>query len=222
MAIILFGPPGAGKGTQARLLSRALGFPAISTGDILREAVAAGSDLGRTAKSHMESGGLVPDAVVDEIVKERLARQNCTRGFILDGYPRTIPQAEFISGLFAPGKLATVVVGIDVDDDVLLDRLSGRRICPGCRKMFHVRKSPSGAGDRCDECGTGLVLRPDDAEEVVRERLQVYHRNTKPLIDYYRARDQYSKVDGSGSVEAISECILGIVRKRQGAGAAGN
>ncbi len=215
-AIILFGPPGAGKGTQARRLSRALGFPAVSTGDILREAVAAGSELGRTAKRHMESGALVPDAVVDGIIKERLARQDCDRGFILDGYPRTIPQAEFVAGLYQPGELRTVVVGIDVDDTILLDRLSGRRTCPGCRKMFHIRTSPSKSGDRCDECGTELVLRPDDSEEVVRERLQVYHRNTKPLIDHYRAKDQYWEVDGSGSMERIFESILQIVRDSQG------
>jgi adenylate kinase len=151
-----------------------------------------------------------------------LARQDCDRGFILDGYPRTIAQAEFVAGLYAPGELRTVVVGIDVDDAVLLDRLSGRRTCPGCRKMFHVRTSPSRSGDRCDECGMELVLRPDDSEEVVRERLQVYHRETRPLIDHYRAKDLYSEVDGSGSVEGIFESILGIVRERQGAGVTGN
>ncbi len=218
VAIILFGPPGAGKGTQARRLSRALGFPAISTGDILREAVAEGNDLGRTAKSLMESGALVPDVVVDGIIKERLARQDCDRGFILDGYPRTIPQAEFVAGLYEPCELQTVVVGIHVDDAILLDRLSGRRTCPGCRKMFHVRTSPSRSDDRCDECGTELVLRPDDSEEVVRERLQVYHRNTRPLIDHYRAKGQYLEVDGSGSVEGIFGSILQIVREREGAG----
>ncbi len=222
VAIILFGPPGAGKGTQARRLSRALGFPAISTGDILREALAAGSDLGKAAKSYMESGALVPDAVVDAIVRERLARQDCARGFILDGYPRTIPQAEFVASLFAPGELNTVVVGINVDDAILLDRLSGRRTCPRCRKMFHIRTSPSRSGDRCDECGMELVLRPDDSEEVVRERLQVYYKNTRPLIDHYRAKARYSEVDGSGSAEGIFESILGIVRERQGVGVTSN
>ena len=220
-AVILFGPPGAGKGTQARSLSSALNCPAISTGDILREAVAAGTDLGKTARGYMESGSLVPDSVVDGIVKERIARPDCSLGFILDGYPRTIPQAEFVEGLFAPGELHTVVVSILVGDEVLLDRLSGRRVCPGCRKMFHLRNSPSRAGEQCDECGAQLIQRRDDQEAVVRERLQVYRRETEPLIEYYRSRKVYFEVEGDGIAAGIFESILGVVRARRGTMAGG-
>jgi adenylate kinase len=220
-AVILFGPPGAGKGTQARRLSSELDFPAISTGDILREAVAAGTELGTMARRFMEAGSLVPDTVVDGIVRERLARPDCASGFILDGYPRTIPQAKSVEGLFAPGELRTVVVGIRVGDDILLDRLSGRRVCPGCRKMFHLRNSPSRSGELCDECGTRLILRRDDHEEVVRERLQVYRKETEPLIEYYRSRDLYSEVEGDGGAEAIFESILGVVKARRGTAGAG-
>jgi len=220
-AVIMFGPPGAGKGTQARRLSSELSCPAISTGDILREAVTAGTELGMTARRFMETGSLVPDTVVDGIVRERLARPDCDSGFILDGYPRTIPQAKFVESLFAPGELHTVVVGIRVGDEVLLDRLSGRRVCPGCRKMFHLRNSPSRSGELCDECGTRLVLRRDDHEEVVRERLQVYRKETEPLIDYYRSRNLYCEVEGDGNAEAIFESILEVVKARRGTVAAG-
>jgi len=213
-AVILFGPPGAGKGTQARRLSVQLGYPAVSTGDILREAVAAGTELGQSARKYMESGMLVPDDVVDGIAKDRLMRPDCARGFILDGYPRTIHQAQHVENLFSPGDLCTVVVGIRVEDDVLLRRLAGRRTCPGCAKMFHVQSSPSKAGDRCDECGTQLVQRRDDSEEVVKERLRVYQENTRPLIDFYKVRKVYSEVDGSGTVDVIFGSILGIVDAR--------
>jgi len=159
---------------------------------------------------------------MDGIVKDRLARPDCTRGFILDGYPRTIPQADFIEGLFRSGELLTVVVGIRVDEVLLLDRLSGRRTCPSCRKMFHVRTSPSKAGDRCDECGAGLVLRPDDSENVVRERLQVYQRDTRPLISHYQAKGLYSEVDGNGSVDDIFKSITAAVDARRGTGTTGS
>ncbi len=218
-AVILFGPPGAGKGTQARRLSVELGFPSVSTGDILREAVAAGRELGQAARRYMESGMLVPDEVVDGIARDRLMRPDCAHGFILDGYPRTIKQAEHVEGLFPRGELNTVVVGIRVEDDVLLKRLAGRRTCPGCAKMFHVESSPSKAGDRCDECGTTLVQRRDDSEQVVKERLRVYQENTRPLIEFYRSRSLYFEVDGSGAVEGIFESILGIVNARLSRGA---
>jgi len=218
-AVILFGPPGAGKGTQARRLSVELGYPSVSTGDILREAVAAGTELGLAARKYMESGMLVPDEVVDGIARDRLMRPDCARGFILDGYPRTINQAEHVESLFPRGELNTVVVGIQVDDEVLLRRLAGRRTCPGCAKMFHVQSSPSKAGDRCDECGTQLVQRRDDSEQVVEERLRVYQENTRPLIEFYQSRKVYFEVDGSGAVDGIFESILGIVNARLGRGA---
>ncbi len=218
-AVILFGPPGAGKGTQARRLSAELDYLAISTGDMLREAVASGTELGQSARKYMESGLLVPDEVVDGIVKDRLNRPDCARGFILDGYPRTISQAEYVESLFPAGDLCTVVVGIEVEDDVLLRRIAGRRTCPGCAKMFHVQSSPSRAGDRCDECGTQLVQRPDDSEEVVKERLRVYQENTRPLIEFYRARKVYCEVDGNGTVDTIFESITRIVNTRCSRGA---
>jgi adenylate kinase len=218
-ALILFGPPGAGKGTQARRLSLELGYPAVSTGDILREAVASGTELGRSARKYMESGMLVPDDVVDGIAKDRLMCPDCARGFILDGYPRTISQAKHVEGLFPPGEMCTVVVGIQVADDLLLQRLAGRRTCPGCAKMFHVQSSPSRSGDRCDECGTQLVQRRDDCEQVVKERLRVYQENTKPLIDFYKSREVYFEVDGSGTVDGVFEAILGIVNTRLSRGA---
>ncbi len=217
--LILFGPPGAGKGTQARRLSVELGYPAVSTGDILREAVAAGTDLGQSARKYMVSGMLVPDDVVDGIAKARLMRPDCARGFILDGYPRTINQAKHVESLFPVGELCTVVVGIRVADDVLLKRLAGRRTCPGCAKMFHVESSPSKSGDYCDECGTQLVQRPDDSEQVVRERLRVYQENTRPLIEFYKSRKVYFEVDGSGTVDGIFEAILGIVQAQLSRGA---
>ncbi len=218
-ALILFGPPGAGKGTQARRLSVELGYPSVSTGDILREAVAAGTELGRAARKYMESGMLVPDDVVDGIARDRLMRPDCARGFILDGYPRTISQAKHVEGLFPRGELNTVVVGIRVEDEILLRRLAGRRTCPGCSKMFHLQSSPSKAGDRCDECGTQLVQRRDDSEQVVKERLRVYQENTRPLIEFYSSRKVYFEVDGSGAVEGIFESILGIVNARLSRGA---
>jgi adenylate kinase len=219
-ALILFGPPGAGKGTQARRLSAELGYPSVSTGDILREAVAAGTELGQSARKYMESGLLVPDEVVDGIARDRLMRPDCARGFILDGYPRTINQARHVESLFPPDGLCTVVVGIRVADDALLQRLAGRRTCPGCAKMFHVQSSPSRSGDRCDECGTQLVQRRDDSEQVVKERLRVYQNNTRPLIDFYRSREVYFEVDGSGTVDSIFESILGIVNARLSRGVA--
>ncbi len=187
-AVILLGPPGAGKGTQGRMLGAALGYPRISTGDILREALRDRTELGKRAQGYMESGSLVPDALVDAIVRERLKRADCAEGFVLDGYPRTVPQAEFLDGLFAAEGTRPLAVGIQVDDEALVARLSGRLTCPSCNKMFHVESSPSRTGDRCDECGAALVQRKDDTVEVIRERLQVYHRETEPLVEFYSAR----------------------------------
>lgn len=218
-ALILFGPPGAGKGTQARKLSVELGYPAVSTGDILREAVAAGTALGQSARKYMESGMLVPDDVVDGIAKERLMRPDCALGFILDGYPRTINQAKHVESLFPAGELCTLVIGIQVADEVLLRRLAGRRTCPGCAKMFHVDSNPSRSGDGCDECGTQLVQRRDDSEEVVKERLRVYQESTRPLIEFYRARKVYFEVDGSGAVNDIFSSMMGIINAKLSRGA---
>ena len=214
-AVILLGPPGAGKGTQGRMLGAALGYPRISTGDILREAVRNQMALGRQAQGYMESGNLVPDELVDAIVKERIKRDDCAQGFILDGYPRTVPQAEFLDELFARESSKPLAVGIRVVDQVLLARLSGRLTCPSCGKMFHVVTSPSKAGDRCDECGTPLIQRKDDTVKVIEERLQVYHEETEPLIGFYRSRDCYVEVDGDRTVDEIQAAILEVVKSRQ-------
>jgi adenylate kinase len=197
------------------MIGATLGYPRISTGDILREAVRNRTALGRQAQDYMESGNLVPDALVDAIVRERIGRDDCAKGFVLDGYPRTVPQAEFLDRLFAEESVKPLAVGIQVADGALIKRLSGRLTCPSCNKMFHVVSSPSKAGDRCDECGTALVQRKDDTVQVIEERLQVYHSETEPLIDYYKSRDCYVAVDGGRSVDEIQEAILAVVRKRQ-------
>jgi adenylate kinase len=210
-AIILLGPPGAGKGTQGRMLSADFALPSISTGDILREAVRNRTDLGKQAKEHMDRGGLVPDALVDAIVRERLARADCRKGFILDGYPRTVGQARFLDREYSGEGMRFLAIGIAVPDEALVRRLTGRRSCPKCNKIFHIETSPSRKGDYCDECGTLLIQRRDDTVEVVRQRLQVYHESTRPLIEYYRERDGYVEVDGTGPVEAIYRNLRRIV-----------
>jgi adenylate kinase len=221
LAIILFGPPAAGKGTQARKIGLALGYPVISTGDILREAVANQTDLGMQARSHMESGALVPDALVDAIVESRLMREDCQRGLILDGYPRTVSQAEFLENCFRIGETNSLVVGIRVPDDVLVQRVAGRMSCPKCRKVFNAASVPGTGDGRCDDCHTVLVYRKDDSASVVEERLQVYHAKTRPLIHYYRDRGRYIEVDGVRPVDAIYDTIMGIIREQEPAAVAG-
>jgi adenylate kinase len=191
-------------------------FPVISTGDILREAVRDQTKLGTQAKGYMESGALVPDELVDAIVKERLQRKDCAEGFVLDGYPRTIRQAEFLEGAFREEGVETLVIGITVDDRVLVSRIAGRRSCPNCGKVFSAASLPSDRdGLKCDECGTALVQRKDDTAEVMEERLRVYHRQTQPLIDHYKSRGSYVEVDGDSRVEDVFGSILGIVRKQR-------
>jgi adenylate kinase len=218
LAIILLGPPGAGKGTQGRKLSSEFGYPSISTGDILREAVRNQTDLGAQAKQYMDKGGLVPDSLVDAIVRSRLTREDCRQGFILDGYPRTVGQAEFLTREYAAEGMRFLAVGIRVEDEALVQRLTGRRSCPTCGKIFHIETSPSRAGDRCDECDARLMQRKDDTVEVVRQRLEVYHAETKPLIRYYRERGAYVEIHGEGSVDEIYASLQRTVRENaQGA-----
>ncbi|HYK92140.1 MAG TPA: adenylate kinase [Acidobacteriota bacterium] len=215
MAIIFLGPPGAGKGTQAWRVSQDLGLPSISTGDMFREELKNQTELGKKAQSYMESGGLVPDEVVDAMVKSRLSRPDVQSGLILDGYPRTLQQAKFLQEVLAGEGARVLVIGMHVEDEVLVERLAARFTCPKCGKMFNVKFNPSEAGDRCDVCGTPLVLRKDDSPEVVRERLAVYRRQTKPLIQYYQDRGLYVEVDGDESVDAIFDNIMKIVRQKQ-------
>jgi len=214
LGIILLGPPGAGKGTQARKLCTYYNYARISTGDMLRESVRKKTALGRKAKGYIETGALVPDRLVDAIVKARLARKDCENGFVLDGYPRTIPQAEFLDAvLTSASKIIAVVVR--VRNEVLLERLAGRWTCPDCGKIFNSESRPSLEGDRCDECNTALVHRKDDAAKVVEERIQVYHQSTEPLVHYYRGRGCYYDVDGEQPVEDISETLRAIVEEQK-------
>lgn len=214
LAVLLFGPPGAGKGTQARIVSAELKIPTISTGDMFREALRNQTELGKKAQAYMESGGLVPDDIVSELVKSRISREDCAGGFILDGYPRTISQAEYLQKLFDEEGLESLTIGIEVGDAVLMERLAGRWTCPKCGKMFNEKSGPSKAGDNCDECGTRLIQRKDDTAGVIAERIVVYHKTTKPLIEFYRRRKSYAEMDGQKGVDEISGAIIRIVNER--------
>ena len=208
LAVIILGPPGAGKGTQAQRMSGALKFPHISTGDMLREALKNETELGKKAKAFMNSGALVPDELVDAMIAERLACKDCGRGFILDGYPRTIPQAEFLRSMLEKDQTKILTIGVEVSDGVLIDRLSSRWTCPKCGKMFNSKLDPSKAGGKCDECSTALVQRKDDTVEVIAERLQVYHKATQPLIRYYQDRGSYTEIDGDRPLDEIFRSVM--------------
>jgi adenylate kinase len=209
-AIIVLGPPAAGKGTQAWRLSEEFGVPRISTGDMLREAVREGSGLGRQAQEYMETGGLVPDSLVDAIVRARLARADCAAGFILDGYPRTRAQAESLDGICREIGAGVCVVGIRASDEVLIARIASRWSCGKCGKVFNAASRP--ADGRCDQCGAELVHRTDDSAEVFRDRLEVYRRQTAPLIEYYGGLGVFREVDGELSIDEIYALVSGIVR----------
>lgn len=205
MNLILLGAPGAGKGTQAEVISAKLGIPQISTGNILREAVKNGTECGLKAKSYMESGALVPDEVVIGILKDRIAEDDCKNGFILDGFPRTVPQAE---ALEAMGVNIDKVLSIDVPDADIQARISGRRVCEKCGASYHVDFKPTKAEGICDKCGGKAVQRKDDAPETVIERLKTYHVQTAPLADFYAAKGKLTRVKGLDGVEATSKVVL--------------
>ncbi len=202
MRVILLGAPGAGKGTQAKFLMETFGIPQISTGDMLRAAVAAGSELGKKVKSIMESGALVSDELIIDLVKDRISQADCEKGFLLDGFPRTIPQAE---ALGASGVQIDHVLEIFVDDEEIVSRLSGRRVHEASGRIYHVDHNPPQNEGKDDETGEALVQREDDQEETVRHRLSVYHEQTEPLVAYYRDADgvRFSRVDGVGSLDDI-------------------
>ena len=198
------GPPGAGKGTQARELAQEWGVPHIATGDMLREAVAAGTPLGAEARRYMDGGALVPDDVIVGVMAERMGKPDAKRGFLLDGFPRTIAQAEALGRLLeTTGQPLSRVVFFDVSEPELLRRLTGRRVCPQCGATYHVTFAPSRRAGVCDRCGNALEQRPDDSEGTVRNRLQVYATQTAPLLDYYRRRHLLSTVRGEGAIDAI-------------------
>ncbi len=201
MKLILLGAPGAGKGTQAEIFSKRLNIPTISTGNILRAAMKNGTPVGLQAREYVESGKLVPDAVVIGIVQERLAEPDCADGYILDGMPRTIPQAEALESC---GIEIDCALSIEVSDDVIIERMSGRRTCPDCGASFHVRSNPPKQDGVCDLCGAALTIRADDAPETVRARLATYHQATEPLKAFYAARGKLKTVDNHPTIEATT------------------
>jgi len=205
MNIIFFGAPGAGKGTQAEIVSQKLNIPTISTGAIIRAAIKAGTDMGKSAQSYIEKGNLVPDEVVIGIIKDRLDEEDCKDGFILDGFPRTIPQAQALDRM---GVGIDVVLELFVPDEEIVTRMSGRRVCPKCGATYHTKFNPSTAGENCDKCGDVLSIRKDDAPEVVKSRLAVYHEETEPLKEYYTAKGLLKTVVGQEKLEDTTKLTL--------------
>ncbi|MFA5515123.1 MAG: adenylate kinase [Desulfuromonadales bacterium] len=209
MNLILLGPPGAGKGTQALMLTEQFGIPQISTGDILRAAVKGQTPMGVKAKSFMDAGALVPDAVVVGIVRERLLEADCQNGFILDGFPRTVVQADALGETLSElAKELDAVIALQVDAEALIERLTGRRACKDCGRGYHVKFDPPRHPERCDLCTGELVQRDDDKEETIRKRLLVYHEQTEPLITYYRQKGLLVALDGMQEIAVVREEIL--------------
>lgn len=208
MNIILMGPPGAGKGTQASLIKANYPIPHISTGDMFREAVSNGTELGKEAQRYMESGQLVPDEVTIGIVRERLAQDDCAKGFLLDGFPRTVKQAEALDQVLAQmGKRVEAAIDISVPDDILVERVSGRISCKDCKTVYHLTFNPPAKAGVCDKCGGELIQRSDDRGDTVKKRLQVYAEQTNPLIDYYQKQGNLYSIDGN---RASSEVFADI------------
>ncbi len=213
MRLILLGPPGAGKGTQAAFICKHYGIPQISTGDMLRAAVKAGTPLGLAAKQVMDAGQLVSDDIIIGLVKERIAQPDCANGFLFDGFPRTIPQAEAMK---TAGVKLDAVLEIDVPDAAIVERMSGRRVHPASGRTYHVKFNPPKVAGKDDQTGEDLIQRDDDKEETVRKRLEVYHAQTRPLVDYYSRwaatgdtqAPRYARIDGTGSVDEITRRAL--------------
>lgn len=209
MRLILMGAPGAGKGTQATMLSDKFGIPQISTGDIFRSNINNGTELGRKAKEYIDKGALVPDEITVDIVKDRLSQPDCKDGFILDGFPRTIPQAEYLQdALKSMGTSLDYAVNISVHDDEIIKRMSGRRICPACGMTYHTVYNAPLHENVCDNCKAPLVQRDDDKEETVKQRLKTYHLQTEPLVDYYKKKGKLLVVVGQEKVEDTSKELL--------------
>jgi adenylate kinase len=205
--VVMLGPPGAGKGTQAERFAREYGIPRISTGDILREAIQSGSDMGQAVKAVMDRGELVSDDLITGIVRERLARPDAAGGFVLDGFPRTVPQAKALDGLLA-GRDTLIVIEMQVPDEELVRRVQGRRVCKSCGTNVSAFGGDGAAVGRCQKCGGELVTRSDDNTTVVRERLKIYWRDTRPVIDYYDGRPTFRAIDGAQSPEQVRQMLV--------------
>lgn len=213
MKIIFLGAPGSGKGTQSKLVSKKLNIPQLSTGDILREAVKAGTEVGKKAKSYMDAGDLVPDEVIVGIIKDRTAQDDCKGGYILDGFPRTLEQANSLHHMFEEtGEKLDYVVYLEIDPEKVVERLTGRRVCSACGAEFHLKfKAPEKEGI-CDVCGKELMHRSDDHEDKIRNRLANYEAQTAPLIDYYEKAGVMKKVKAEGDIDEITEKIMAVLK----------
>lgn len=212
MKIVMLGAPGAGKGTQAKMIAAKYQIPHVSTGDIFRANIKNGTELGKKAKEYMDQGLLVPDELTVDLVIDRLSQEDCQRGYILDGFPRTIPQAEALDAALAKrGEKMDFAVDVDVPDENIVSRMSGRRACVGCGATYHIVHNPSKKGDNCEVCGEALILRDDDKPETVQKRLTVYHDQTQPLIDYYTGQNILKTVDGTQDMNVVFETIVKIL-----------
>ena len=212
MKIIMLGAPGAGKGTQAKMIAEKCGIPHISTGDIFRANIKNGTELGAKAKEYMDKGLLVPDELVCDLVVDRIQQADCEKGYILDGFPITIPQAEALeNALNAIEQKLDYAIDIDVPDENIINRMSGRRACVGCGATYHVLFNPTKVEGKCDVCGESLILRDDDKPETVKKRLDVYHTQTQPLIDFYTERKVLVEVDGTQSMDKVFDDIMKIL-----------
>lgn len=209
MKIIMLGAPGAGKGTQAERIAEKYQIPHISTGDIFRANIKEGTELGKKAKTFMDQGLLVPDSLTVDLLMDRISREDCKNGYILDGFPRTIPQAESLeAALKAKGETLDVALNVDVPDESIITRMAGRRACPNCGSTYHVVYAPPKKEGICDKCGSELILRNDDKPETVQKRLSVYHEQTKPLIDHYNNQKILATVDGTKDMESVFQDIV--------------
>ncbi|MCI6867687.1 MAG: adenylate kinase [Lachnospiraceae bacterium] len=212
MKIVMLGAPGAGKGTQAKMIASKYQVPHISTGDIFRANIKNGTELGKKAKEYMDQGLLVPDELTVDLVIDRLSQDDCKKGYILDGFPRTIPQAEALDAALAKrGEKMDFAIDVDVPDENIISRMSGRRACTGCGATYHIVYNPSKKGDVCEVCGETLILRDDDKPETVQKRLAVYHDQTQPLIDYYTGQSILKTVDGTQDMNDVFAAITEIL-----------
>ncbi|MFH1736386.1 MAG: adenylate kinase [Actinomycetota bacterium] len=215
MNMIIMGPPGSGKGTQAARISENYGIPAVSTGDMLREAIANGTALGREAKSYMDKGELVPDKLVIDIVRERLDEPDAAEGFLLDGFPRSAGQAVALGEMLAGrGKKIDLVLNVAVPDEEIIRRLSRRRVCPKCNAVYHLDYRPPAAEGVCDSCGSGIVQRNDDNEETIANRLAVYRQSSEPLIEYYRKMELLAEVSGTKPIDEVFGDVAALIEER--------